>query len=140
VSYSRPASGRRPLAVRRTDLLRRMLLVRHFTEHAAPVLIAGHELCFRSGEEAVAAGAWAALGPADVILPTGEEFLQNPDAGWADIAGRQTGPGAAAVFLLHNQDMRDASGEDHFPARRHVRDLRPLRAHWRLHSFDVDHA
>lgn len=109
MSYSRPAPGRRPLAVWRTDLLRRMLLVRHFTEHAAPVPIAGHELCFRSGEEAVAAGAWAALGPADVLLPAGEEFLRNPDAGWADTAGRYTGPGAAVIFLLPDQDVRDAS-------------------------------
>jgi TPP-dependent pyruvate/acetoin dehydrogenase alpha subunit len=59
-------------AAQRTELLHRMLLVRHLTEHhaAAPGTVQVH---FHAGEEAVAAGVLAALGPSDAIVSTDQD-------------------------------------------------------------------
>ncbi|MGX6607374.1 hypothetical protein ACWKSP_35395 [Micromonosporaceae bacterium Da 78-11] len=62
-------------AVQRTTLLHRMLLVRHLTEHhAAATSTVSDEFRARlhAGEEAVAAGVLAALGPSDAIVSTDE--------------------------------------------------------------------
>jgi hypothetical protein len=56
-------------AVRRTELLHRMLFVRHLTKHHAAVP-GDFQVYFHAGEEAVAAGVLAALGPSDAIVST----------------------------------------------------------------------
>ena len=62
-------------AMQRTALLHRMLVVRHLTEHhaAAPGTVSGEfRARLHAGEEAVAAGVFAALGPSDTIVPADE--------------------------------------------------------------------
>jgi pyruvate dehydrogenase E1 component alpha subunit len=73
MSNAHPAQPHPSSAVQRTELLHRMLLVRHLTKHhaAAPGTASGDfQVHFHAGEEAVAAGVLAALGPSDTIVST----------------------------------------------------------------------
>jgi TPP-dependent pyruvate/acetoin dehydrogenase alpha subunit len=73
MSIAHPVQPHPSSAVQRTELLHRMLLVRHLTKHhaAAPGTASGDfQVHFHAGEEAVAAGVLAALGPSDTIVST----------------------------------------------------------------------
>jgi hypothetical protein len=73
MSTAHPVQPHRSSALQRTELLHRMLLVRHLTRHhaAAPGTASGDfQVHFRPGEEAVAAGVFAALGPSDTMVST----------------------------------------------------------------------
>lgn len=81
------------LAQRHTDLLRRMLIARHFTECHAPVPVpgrAGLALDIDHGEEAMLVGLSAALVPPDMLLRSHLPVGHAP-------AGEAGGPGMLLV-------------------------------------------
>jgi hypothetical protein len=87
------------LGAQRTTLLHRMLLVRHLIERGAAVPLGDRDLAFRIGEEAVAAGAWAALGHADTVVRAG--------------ADPRNAPAGVLIRLIDEGDVRDvALGSD----------------------------
>jgi|tagenome__1003787_1003787.scaffolds.fasta_scaffold20849946_3 hypothetical protein len=95
------ASGH-PQAARRTELLHRMLRVRHLIEHGAAVPAAG----FHLGEEAIAVGILAAVGPRDAIVPTGQHGTSAIDLARGTVEARWD---TAVVWLLWDDEL-DAAG------------------------------
>ncbi|SNY59276.1 hypothetical protein [Paractinoplanes atraurantiacus] len=65
----------------RTRLMHRMLVARRFAELGAAVPMDSCRAKFGSGEEAVAAGTWAALGPADTVIRHPGRVNVPPEAG-----------------------------------------------------------
>jgi TPP-dependent pyruvate/acetoin dehydrogenase alpha subunit len=79
MSTAHPVQPHPSSALQRTELLHRMLLVRHLTNHhaAAPGTASGDfQVHFHAGEEAVAAGVLAALGPSVPVRKL------EPSMGW----------------------------------------------------------
>jgi pyruvate dehydrogenase E1 component alpha subunit len=105
-----PSEAAAPEAARRLDLLRTMLLIRLFEETCAELYSAARIRGFVHlyvGEEAVAAGVMAALGPDDAVLSTYREHGHAlahglpVDALMAEMFGKQTGCSGGRGGSMH---------------------------------------
>jgi pyruvate dehydrogenase E1 component alpha subunit len=105
-----PSEAAAPEAAHRLDLLRTMLLIRMFEETCAELYSAARIRGFVHlyvGEEAVAAGVMAALGPDDAVLSTYREHGHAlahglpVDALMAEMFGKQTGCSGGRGGSMH---------------------------------------